>query len=101
MRPRARKCLDDRFGVFRAGTYLGRHHPPCAQLRTGAGDPVSQRRSAEPRGRGVLDTPPSRGMTVVNKAAPATRRTKDNGIVRQSVGKAWWDTRSADGPRFA
>ena len=26
---------------------------------------------------------------------------QDNGIVRQSVGKAWWDTRSADGPRFA
>src|SRR4029079_4182640 len=29
--------------AWSAETYLGRHHPPCAQLRTGAGDPVSQR----------------------------------------------------------
>ncbi len=39
------------------------HHPPCAQLRTGAGDPVFQSSSFEPRSCGVLDTPPSRGMT--------------------------------------
>ena len=33
-------------------------HPPCAQLRTGAGDPVFQRHQMiEPIGRGVLDRP--------------------------------------------
>src|SRR5947208_3334656 len=53
-----------------------------------AGDPVSQSYSGKPRSRGVLDTPLSRGMTVMNDG-----RTEDNGIVRQSVGKAWWDTR--------
>ena len=40
---------------------FSRRHPPCAQLRTGAGDPVFQRRSDETIGRGVLDPPPSRG----------------------------------------
>jgi hypothetical protein len=42
---------------------LSRHRPPCAQLHTGAGDPVFQSISFEPRSCGVLDTPPSRGMT--------------------------------------
>src|SRR3954469_6388738 len=39
------------------------HRPPSAQLRTGADDPVFQRPVLEPRRRGVLDAPPSRGMT--------------------------------------
>jgi len=38
------------------------HHPPCAQLRTGADDPVRRGRSVsspQPRRAGY---PPSRGM---------------------------------------
>src|SRR5215213_4497130 len=38
--------------------------PPCAQLRTVAGDPVSPATAVtESIGRSVLDTPPSRSMT--------------------------------------
>ena len=36
--------------------YSRRRRPPCAQLRTGAGDPVFQRPVFEPISRGVLDT---------------------------------------------
>ena len=50
---------------------FGRRHPPCAQLRTGAGDRVFQRPELQQRARGVLDSPPSRGMTV--KVAPDER----------------------------
>jgi signal recognition particle subunit SRP54 len=45
-----------------APRHIGRHRPPCAQLRPGAGDPVAGSVHST-RGPGVLDTPPSRGMT--------------------------------------
>ena len=44
-KPRARSASRERRHTFSRHT-LSRHHPPCAQLRTGAGDPVFQRQSA-------------------------------------------------------
>src|SRR5664279_1638964 len=66
MRPRAHNCLDDRLGM------VPRPERPSSPAK--AGDPVSQSSSLEPRCRGVLNTPPSRGMTGVNDAAPALRQ---------------------------
>ena len=39
----ARRSAFDRVAVMQ--DLFRCHHPPCAQLRTGAGDPVFQRRS--------------------------------------------------------
>src|SRR5206468_5542172 len=50
-----------RSGIFT----LSRHHPPCAQLRTGADDPVNTSVAVNNSRHGVLDTPPARGMTVL------------------------------------
>ena len=43
---------------------LCRHRPPCAQLRTGADDPVRRGFAVQSRGWCLLDAPPSRGMTM-------------------------------------
>src|SRR5258708_1310747 len=60
--------------------HIARHHPPPGRRESAA---------------------PGAGMTTVSETTPARSGTKDNGIVRQSVGTAWWHSRSADGARLA
>src|SRR3954464_258985 len=50
------------------------HHPPCAQLRTGAGDPVFQRRLGATEKARRTGSPPSRGTTAECVGPPLGNR---------------------------